>query len=74
MINRHEHKLDDHMTTEVALLRAMLALREKCINDPAPRDLEALQHLRRVLDHTPGDEHEPGCDRLTRAIDVWIYG
>jgi hypothetical protein len=62
------------MTTEVALLRAVTALRERFTRHADQRDAEAIDNIQRIIDQRGMDEHEPGCDYLTTAIDVWVYG
>ena len=72
MTQHDPHRLDDPMTTEVAMLRAMAALRDRIIRCPDKRDQEALGYLREILDQQ--GEFEPGTIYLTRAIDVWVRG
>ena len=62
------------MTTEVALLRAVTALRERHAHRPDERDAKAIDNIQRIIDQRGMSEHEPGCDYLTTAIDVWVYG
>jgi len=64
------------MTTEIALLRALTALHDKCARTPSPddRDIEAIENIQRIIDQRGMGDHEPGCEYLTTAIDVWVYG
>lgn len=58
------------MTTEVALLRAQRAL--LMCNDK--RDSEAAEVIEHILRQRGMQDLEPGCDYLTTAIDVWVFG